>query len=124
MADRVCASVLVRRHCVWTEHVRCCSSAVAGAERRFLRIWLCARWGGSDVWGVRHRCDSCVAFRPSGWCFGRGGARRHGSVTVHEVAYSEHSSFDELRDCVRELSPRRIIPTVNCNRGDMARLLI
>ena len=29
--------------------------------------------------------DSCVAFRPSGWCFGRGGARRHGDVTVHEV---------------------------------------
>ena len=22
-------------------------------------------------------------------CFGRGGARRHGDVTVHEVAYSE-----------------------------------
>jgi DNA cross-link repair 1A protein len=68
--------------------------------------------------------DSCVAFRPSGWCFGRGGARRHGDVTVHEVAYSEHSSFDELRACVHDLAPSRIIPTVNCHRADKVREML
>ena len=41
-----------------------------------------------------------------------------------QVAYSEHSSFDELRACVRDLAPSRIIPTVNCHRADKVRAML
>ena len=40
------------------------------------------------------------------------------------MAYSEHSSFDELRACVRDLAPSRIIPTVNCHRADKVRAML
>lgn len=73
------------------------------------------------------RYDSLVAFRPTGWSYGRGAPRRHGTITVHEAAYSEHSSFEELRACVRELLPAagaRIIPTVNCGRADKVRAML
>jgi len=40
------------------------------------------------------------------------------------VAYSEHSSFDELRACVRDLAPSRIIPTVNCHCADKVRAML
>jgi hypothetical protein len=40
-----------------------------------------------------------------------------GGAVVYGVPYSEHSSWAELVDCVRELSPAgsatRVIPTVN-----------
>jgi len=36
-------------------------------------------------------------------------------VTIVEVAYSEHSSFSELRACVRALRPARCVPTVNAH---------
>jgi hypothetical protein len=36
-------------------------------------------------------------------------------VTIVDVAYSEHSSFDELRACVRALQPARCVPTVNAH---------
>ena len=41
--------------------------------------------------------DAVVAFRPSGWCFGRGGGaagrpiKLSNNVTIVEVPYSEHS---------------------------------
>ena len=73
------------------------------------------------------RYDSLVAFRPTGWSYGRGAPRRHGAVTIHEVAYSEHSSFEELRACVRDLLPAagaRIIPTVNCARAEKVRAML
>ena len=67
--------------------------------------------------------DAIVAFRPSGWCFnggsgGSGGAagrtvRLGKDLTIVEVPYSEHSSFDELRMCVRDLRPRKIVATVD-----------
>lgn len=41
--------------------------------------------------------------------------RRQGRVTIVEVAYSEHSSFSELRACVRALRPARCVPTVNAH---------
>ncbi|KAK9806253.1 hypothetical protein WJX72_007365 [[Myrmecia] bisecta] len=57
-----------------------------------------------------------VAFRPTGWSFRKSGGldvRKEGNVTIYGIPYSEHSSFLELRDCVRTLRPSRIIPTVN-----------
>ncbi len=43
------------------------------------------------------------------------------AVSVYGVAYSEHSSFNELVDCLRVLSPRRVIPTVNCGTMEKVR---
>ena len=33
-------------------------------------------------------------------------------LRIHEVPYSEHSSFPELQACVRELKPKQIVTTV------------
>eukprot|EP00891_Asterochloris_glomerata_P006895 jgi/Astpho2/6895/gw1.00106.24.1_t len=51
----------------------------------------------------------------AGWSFQKRGlqTRREGNVTIYGIPYSEHSNWNELRDCVRLLRPRRIIPTVN-----------
>ena len=77
---------------------------------------------------LRARFDAIVAFRPTGWAYGRGGAaagaagrtmRLAGNVTVVEVPYSEHSSYDELLQCVRDLQPRKVVATVDGGpRGD------
>ena len=77
----------------------------------------------------RESYDALVAFRPTGWAFGRGGpaaggaegrtVRLGGNVTIVEVPYSEHSNFDELRQCVRDLQPRKVVATVGGGwRGD------
>ena len=67
------------------------------------------------------RFDALVAFRPTGWAYGRGGGggtaagrtvRLGGGVSIVEVPYSEHSSFEEMKQCVRELQPRKIVATV------------
>lgn len=74
----------------------------------------------------RGRFTSCVAFKPTGWTAGRMGkagsnllkVSRSGALTINEVAYSEHSSFEELRGCVRDLRPEKTIFTVGGgNRG-------
>ena len=78
------------------------------------------------------RYDAVCAFRPTGWAFGKGpqggGAggsgigrtvRLGGNVTIVEVPYSEHSSFEELQACCRDLRPAKIVATVNGGpRGD------
>lgn len=47
-----------------------------------------------------------------------------GGVTLFSVPYSEHSSFDELRECVAFLDPVAIVPTVNCrSAADAARIV-
>lgn len=76
----------------------------------------------------RETFDAVVAFRPTGWAFGKGGGggggggssnpagrtvRLGGNVTIVEVPYSEHSSFDELCQCVRDLQPKKIVATVD-----------
>ena len=70
------------------------------------------------------RYNACVAFRPTGWVFGAGGAAGRstshgGGVRLVEVPYSEHSSYDELVACVRALRPSAIVATVSAGpRGD------
>ena len=71
------------------------------------------------------RFDAIVAFRPTGWSFGRGAGPagrtiKHGAaVRIVEVPYSEHSSCSELVACVRDLQPERIVATVNAGpNGD------
>ncbi|CAL8471261.1 g10803 [Coccomyxa elongata] len=67
-----------------------------------------------------------VAFRPTGWSFQKSGlsCRREGDVAIYGIPYSEHSSFAELRDCIKTLRPRRIVPTVNASTPAAARLLV
>ncbi|KAK9832766.1 hypothetical protein WJX84_012067 [Apatococcus fuscideae] len=64
-----------------------------------------------------------VAFRPTGWSYRKHGleTRRQGPVTIYGVPYSEHSSFPELRDCVKRLRPKRLIPTVNASNPTASR---
>uniref|UniRef100_A0A0D9XE40 20 kDa chaperonin, chloroplastic n=1 Tax=Leersia perrieri TaxID=77586 RepID=A0A0D9XE40_9ORYZ len=63
------------------------------------------------------RFDLIVAFCPTGWSFGKGRKRtpgrkwQQGAIIRYEVPYSEHSSFTELREFVRFISPEHIIPS-------------
>ncbi|KAK3133418.1 hypothetical protein QOZ80_6AG0536310 [Eleusine coracana subsp. coracana] len=65
------------------------------------------------------RYDLIVAFCPTGWTFGKGKKRtpgkrwQQGSIIRYEVPYSEHSSFTELQEFVKFISPEHIIPSVN-----------
>ena len=73
--------------------------------------------------------EAVVAFRPSGWCVGRSGSAgtrtlKAGPLRIHEVPYSEHSSFSELQACVRDLQPTQIIPTVGCAKGETVKGVI
>ena len=70
------------------------------------------------------RFDTCVGFAPTGWAFGRAAAatggsarRRQGALVRYDVPYSEHSSFQELRDCVAFLAPAAICPSVDNDTG-------
>ncbi|QCE16336.1 benzoate 4-monooxygenase [Vigna unguiculata] len=67
----------------------------------------------------KNRYNLIVAFSPTGWTFGKGkkkspGRRwQQGTIIRYEVPYSEHSSFTELREFVKLVSPSNIIPSVN-----------
>ena len=69
-------------------------------------------------------CMSCLIL--AGWSYQKKGlqTRREGNVTIYGIPYSEHSSFVELRDCVKRLRPKRIIPTVNCPDAASARAIV
>ncbi|KAJ8567441.1 hypothetical protein K7X08_019649 [Anisodus acutangulus] len=57
-----------------------------------------------------------VGFVPTGWTYevkqNKFSVRKKDSFEVHLVPYSEHSNYDELRQYVKFLKPKRIIPTV------------
>lgn len=63
---------------------------------------------------VFNKYKRLVGFRPTGWAkqalvtYGK-------AIRVWSIPYSEHSSFNELREFVSWLHPGNIIPTVNCN---------
>ncbi|XP_077243975.1 DNA ligase 6-like isoform X2 [Tasmannia lanceolata] len=60
--------------------------------------------------------SKAVGFVPTGWMYEtkRDGfaVRVKGSNEIHLVPYSEHSNYDELREYVRFLRPKRVVPTV------------
>ena len=74
--------------------------------------------------------DRVVGFRPTGWSLKTGKAKptnhthselltvcKRGSLTTCSVPYSEHSSFNELVDCLACLQPRIIVPTVSVQKS-------
>ncbi|KAK3161598.1 hypothetical protein QOZ80_1BG0079140 [Eleusine coracana subsp. coracana] len=64
-----------------------------------------------------------IGFVPTGWMYETKkegfAVRVKDSLEIHLVPYSEHSSYDELRDYVRFLHPKRVIPTVGVNSGKL-----
>ncbi|KAL0393962.1 UNVERIFIED_CONTAM: DNA cross-link repair 1A protein [Sesamum latifolium] len=69
------------------------------------------------------RFSLIVAVSPTGWSFGKGkkstGRRwQQGTIIRYEVPYSEHSSFTELKEFVKFISPVDIIPSVNNDGPD------
>lgn len=62
-----------------------------------------------------------VGFVPTGWMYEtkRDGfaVRVKDSCEIHLVPYSEHSSYSELREYIRFLRPKRVIPTVGLDVG-------
>lgn len=57
-----------------------------------------------------------VGFVPTGWTYevkgNRFAVRSKDSCWVHLVPYSEHSNYDELREYVKFLKPKCVVPTV------------
>jgi DNA ligase 1 len=67
--------------------------------------------------------DKAVGFVPTGWMYETKkegfAVRVKDSLEIHLVPYSEHSSYDELRDYVKFLHPKQVIPTVGVNSGKL-----
>lgn len=57
-----------------------------------------------------------VGFVPTGWTYevkrDKFSVKSKDSFEIHLVPYSEHSNYDELREYVRFLKPKRVVPTV------------
>ncbi|KAL6845272.1 hypothetical protein ACP4OV_024767 [Aristida adscensionis] len=64
-----------------------------------------------------------LGFVPTGWMYETKkegfAVRVKDSLEIHLVPYSEHSSYDELRDYVKFLHPKRVIPTVGLDSGKL-----
>lgn len=56
--------------------------------------------------------DVVLAFRPSGLIRDFRQKRHTDNLYIMEVAYSEHSSYEELKRFVQYLKPRRVISTL------------
>ncbi|KAF3446131.1 hypothetical protein FNV43_RR11310 [Rhamnella rubrinervis] len=76
------------------------------------------------------RFSLIVAFSPTGWTFGKGMKKtpgrkwQQGTIIRYEVPYSEHSSFTELKEFVKLVSPVNIIPSVNNKGPDSAKSMV
>lgn len=57
-----------------------------------------------------------VGFVPTGWTYevkrNKFTVKSKDSLHIHLVPYSEHSNYDELREYVKFLKPKRVVPTV------------
>ncbi|KAF7134411.1 hypothetical protein RHSIM_Rhsim08G0084300 [Rhododendron simsii] len=60
-----------------------------------------------------------VGFVPTGWTYevkrNKFAVRTKDEFEIHLVPYSEHSNYEELREYVRFLKPKRVIPTVGAD---------
>lgn len=74
-----------------------------------------------------------VGVKPTGWTF-QGNAKTQSkgpkkqtskdfSVTIWSIAYSEHSSFNELKAFVKLVNAKQVIPTV-CNNSESAKHIV
>lgn len=65
---------------------------------------------------VERGYSKVVGFVPTGWTYEvkrhKFSVRSKDSCEIHLVPYSEHSNYDELREYVKFLRPKRVIPTV------------
>ncbi|XP_057994627.1 DNA ligase 6 isoform X2 [Hevea brasiliensis] len=65
---------------------------------------------------VERGYSKVVGFVPTGWTYevkhNKFSVRSKDSFEIHLVPYSEHSNYDELREYVKFLRPKRVIPTV------------
>ncbi|CAK9048803.1 unnamed protein product [Durusdinium trenchii] len=113
----------------WGDAELCEGQRLWSIDKEGCCVWMCALGGlAHDV--LKHFLDSTkgqfeavVAFSPTGWSWSKGMAQgstgcrcwaeNDGRTRVYSVPYSEHSSFDELQALVRQLRPKRLIPTVN-----------
>jgi DNA cross-link repair 1A protein len=78
--------------------------------------------------------DRLIAIKPSGWthtdapgvCQLSKGviiSKKSKNITIYGLEYSEHSSFDELKNCIQTLRPEKIIPTVNVAKKESRDLM-
>ncbi|XP_056162861.1 DNA ligase 6 isoform X5 [Syzygium oleosum] len=60
--------------------------------------------------------NKVVGFVPTGWTYevkrDKFAIRKKDSFEIHLVPYSEHSNYNELREFVKFLKPKRVVPTV------------
>lgn len=72
---------------------------------------------------IEREYSKVVGFVPTGWTYevkrNKFAVRTKDSFEIHLVPYSEHSNYDELREYVKFLKPKRVIPTVG---SDMEKL--
>lgn len=65
---------------------------------------------------VERGYDKVVGFVPTGWTYevkrNKFAVRSKDAFEIHLVPYSEHSNYDELREYVKFLKPKQVIPTV------------
>ncbi|PON77470.1 DNA ligase, ATP-dependent [Parasponia andersonii] len=65
---------------------------------------------------VERGYTKAIGFVPTGWTYevkrNKFSVRTKDSFEIHLVPYSEHSNYEELREYVRLLKPKRVIPTV------------